>query len=132
VVGFGESGDPFGGGGEEYSVSGLAGPDGQADSEVSFACSWWAEEDYVVFRRSFSSRWRRSANRWSSSSPPARLVEDDHVRTAADIPELLRMFGDGLVLDTGAHGTLSHRLRIWPRRRHARCNMQAPGDAIGS
>ena len=37
VVGFGESGDPFGGGGEQDTVPGLAGPDGQADREVCFA-----------------------------------------------------------------------------------------------
>jgi hypothetical protein len=34
VVGFGEAGDPFGGGGEQHPVAGLAGPHCQADSQM--------------------------------------------------------------------------------------------------
>ena len=37
VVGFGESGHPFGGGGEQDTVPGLAGPYRHADREVGFA-----------------------------------------------------------------------------------------------
>ena len=48
VVGVGEVGDPVGGGGEQDSVSGLAGPDGQPDRQVSFAGAGRAEEDDVV------------------------------------------------------------------------------------
>src|ERR1700751_4089077 len=37
VVGLGEPGDPFGGGGEQYPVPGLAGADGQPDGQVGLA-----------------------------------------------------------------------------------------------
>jgi hypothetical protein len=37
VLGFGESGDPFGGGGEQDTVPGLAGADGDADGQMCFA-----------------------------------------------------------------------------------------------
>ena len=48
VVGFSESGYPFGGGGEQDTVPGLAGPHGQADREVCFAGARWPQEDSVV------------------------------------------------------------------------------------
>jgi hypothetical protein len=37
MVGLGQAGDPFGGGGEQYPVPGLAGADGQPDGQVGFA-----------------------------------------------------------------------------------------------
>jgi hypothetical protein len=40
VVGLGQAGDPFGGGGEGDPVSGLAGSDGQAGREVGLAGAW--------------------------------------------------------------------------------------------
>jgi hypothetical protein len=48
VVGVGEPGDPFGGGGEGDPVPCLAGPDRQPDREVGFAGAGRAEEDDVV------------------------------------------------------------------------------------
>jgi hypothetical protein len=48
VVGFGEAGDPFGGGGEQHPVPGLAGPDGQPDRQVGLTGAGRAEEDHVV------------------------------------------------------------------------------------
>jgi Mycolic acid cyclopropane synthetase len=48
VVGFGEARDPFGGGGEQDAMPGLAGPHRQPDRQVGFAGAWWAEEDDVV------------------------------------------------------------------------------------
>ena len=48
VVGVGEPGDPFGGGGEQDPVPGLAGADRQPDREVGLAGAGWAEEHDVV------------------------------------------------------------------------------------
>jgi hypothetical protein len=48
-VGFGEAGDPFGGGGEGDAVAGLAGPDAEADGEVGLAGAGRAQEDHVLF-----------------------------------------------------------------------------------
>ena len=48
VVGLGEAGDPFGGGGEQDPVPGLAGADGQADGQVGLAGAGRAEEHDVV------------------------------------------------------------------------------------
>ena len=48
MVGVGEAGDPFGGGGEQDPVAGLAGPDRQADGEVGLAGAGRAEEHDVV------------------------------------------------------------------------------------
>jgi hypothetical protein len=48
VVSVGESGDPFGGGGEQHPVPGLAGADAQPDGEHGLARSRRAEEDDVV------------------------------------------------------------------------------------
>ena len=48
MVGFGEPGDPFGGGGERDPMSGLAGPDGQSDREVGLAGAGRSEEDHVL------------------------------------------------------------------------------------
>ena len=45
---FGKTGDPFGGGGEQDAVAGLAGPHRQPDRQVGLAGAWWAEEDDVV------------------------------------------------------------------------------------
>ena len=64
-----ESGDPFGGGGEQDPVAGLGGLDAQADGEVGLAGAGWAEEDDVLglgqevpvarwaMRSSFSDGW---------------------------------------------------------------------------
>jgi hypothetical protein len=49
VVGGGEAGDPFGGGGERDPVAGLAGADTEADGEHGLAGAGRAEEDDVVF-----------------------------------------------------------------------------------
>ena len=48
MVGFGESGDPLGGGGELDAVAGLAGADRDAGGEVGLAGAGWAEEDHVL------------------------------------------------------------------------------------
>ena len=37
VVGLGQAGDPFGGGGEQHAVAGLAGAHGQPDGQVCLA-----------------------------------------------------------------------------------------------
>ena len=46
-VGFGETAHPFGSGGESHPMSGLAGSDAQADSQMSFPGSGWPQEHDV-------------------------------------------------------------------------------------
>jgi hypothetical protein len=48
IVGLGEPVDPLGGGGEQYPVTGLAGPDSQPGREMGLPGSGWAEEDHVL------------------------------------------------------------------------------------
>jgi site-specific DNA recombinase len=48
VVGFGQSGRPFGGGGEQHPVAGLAGADRDTDGQVGFTSAGRAEEHDVV------------------------------------------------------------------------------------
>ena len=43
AVGFGEPVDPFGSGGEQDAVAGLAGADGEAGGEVGLAGAGWSE-----------------------------------------------------------------------------------------
>jgi hypothetical protein len=43
-----ESGDPFGGGGEQDPVSCLGGSDREPDREVGLAGAWWSEQDHVL------------------------------------------------------------------------------------
>ena len=51
VVGVGEAGDPFGGGGEHHAVSVLAGAFGEPDGQVGFAgVAGRAEKDHVFAR----------------------------------------------------------------------------------
>ena len=45
---FGKTGHPFGGGGEQDAMAGLAGPHRQPDRQVGLAGAWWAEKDDVV------------------------------------------------------------------------------------
>ena len=48
MVGFGEVGDPVGGGGEQDPVPGLAGADRQADGEVGLAGAWRSDQKQAV------------------------------------------------------------------------------------
>ncbi len=49
VVGGGQPIDPLAGGGEQDPVPGLTGPDRDADRQVCFTGSGWAQEHHVVF-----------------------------------------------------------------------------------
>lgn len=50
MVGFGEAGDPLGGGGEQGAVPGLAGADAEPDRQVGLAGPGRPEEHHVLSR----------------------------------------------------------------------------------
>ena len=69
VVGVGEPGDPFGGGGEQDPVPGLAGADAQPDRQHRLACPGRPEEHHVLLAvtKSRVPRWAmvsRFRDRW--------------------------------------------------------------------
>ena len=77
AVGGGEAVDPFGGGGEDDAVAGLAGADGQADGEVGLAGAGRAEEDDVVAAATKSRvpRWAMTSRLQGALVVEVELVE---------------------------------------------------------